>query len=294
MTSENHEEDSALEDDKLIEILRKIMECSSKCKPDDEKEVAEKLENSREDLIEMAKEIRENNDSIYQEDGLDQEDGLEQVENLDNDVEAFDFPQFRKETAEADKACSAYAHPDLLFALEEAGKYFEKTGTKYLNKQDKYYIEEVKSIKDANNFAKMVVDGLSMLTCPDLKIILDPNSIQLALVGCIQMAYNKSMQKLEDNVTFAKAITGNTKKDKVGWVEYEFHSEQLIKAFLIFKKRRVSLNVKTRYFIFPNEKDFRHALRRAEKKVKAEEAEKKVKADEAEKKVKAEEVDSEA
>lgn len=93
MTSENHEEDSALEDDKLIEILRKIMECSSKCKPDDEKEVAEKLENSREDLIEMAKEIRENNDRIYQEDGL-----VEQAENLDNDVEAFDFPQFRSDS----------------------------------------------------------------------------------------------------------------------------------------------------------------------------------------------------
>lgn len=98
MTSEDHEEDSVLEDDKLIEILRKIKECSSKCKPDDEKEVAEKLENSREDLIEMAKEIRENNDSIYQEDGLDQEDDLEQVENLDNDVEAFDFLQFRSDS----------------------------------------------------------------------------------------------------------------------------------------------------------------------------------------------------
>jgi hypothetical protein len=159
----------------------------------------------------------------------------------------------------------AFSNPSIYDAVEKSAEIFIQKGSGHINTKQKNFSQGVNSANDSYKLAESIISFCKILTAASsgqtLQVIINQNEVRVVLAHAIEAILENSKTTESVREKISKPIIA---KGQVAWVRYEFYSETSINEACCFNDKRVDVNVKLTYFVFPSEADFRIALRNIE------------------------------
>uniref|UniRef100_A0AC35FIW1 Uncharacterized protein n=1 Tax=Panagrolaimus sp. PS1159 TaxID=55785 RepID=A0AC35FIW1_9BILA len=159
----------------------------------------------------------------------------------------------------------AFSNPSIYDAIEKSAEIFIQKGSGHINTKQKNFSQGVNSVKDSDRLAESIISFCKILTAASsgqtLQVIINANEVRVVLAHAIEAILENSKTTESVREKISKPVIA---KGQIAWVRYEFYSETSINEACCLKDKRVDVNVKLTYFVFPSEADFRIALRNIE------------------------------